>query len=324
MTENSLFISNSDMKEFVKYLLSVLAVNTVACSALLYYTIHEYRKDPFPPAKEGCTAALFGNSVGETACNPAILTAIDNRSLGGTPLFWLQAGIEDYIRSNGQIKTLYISWEPLTYTMDSNERLATEKIPGMRACFPWICMDIGRLSPLPLTQWVRCLLGTNVITEKKQPWHFGFVSLERNNILTGQWSQEWYKETYPQRKELPLSVAEKTHSWNLGALRDIIDYCHRRGVKVVLIQMPMYHLDRWIDFQGFYDFLATLDDKVEIADYINFPMPDDSYYGDVQHLNRKGADYFCMFLKENGIRTIPLKEYIRELDRDKRQDSDIP
>ena len=37
-----------------------------------------------------------------------------------------------------------------------------------------------------------------------------------------------------------------------------------------------------------------------VADYSSFVFPDISYYGDVYHLNYRGAEYFSNYIKENG------------------------
>ena len=53
-------------------------------------------------------------------------------------------------------------------------------------------------------------------------------------------------------------------------------------------------------------------DDTLIADYEDFEFPDDSYYGDVHHLNSKGADYFTSYLAKNGIKVQKLHEWLRE------------
>lgn len=300
------------MKEFLKYLACVATIGAVAYSVLLCATLDQYRESAPLSAANGCTAALFGNSVGETAWNPAVLENVDNRCLGGTTLYWMRGGIIEYLRNNDQVKVVFISWDPLTYTLGSNEAHQSAGIPFLKAIFPWISLDLRSLYPLGIKQWIRCLIGTNVVVDKRDAWHYGYVSLNRNNIDSGQWSRAWYQAEYPEPARLPLAEAEVTHSLNLGALRDIIAYCHKRGIKVVLVSMPMYGLEQWVDFSGYYEFLDTLDESVEVADYMNFAMPDKTYYGDVQHLNRLGSDYFCRHLRENGIQSLPVKEYLRE------------
>ena len=91
-----------------------------------------------------------------------------------------------------------------------------------------------------------------------------------------------------------------------------IEICRERNVVPVLFATPLYQYDRWVDMQAFVEYMKTYDEDVLIADYEDFQFPDDSYYGDVHHLNCKGADYFTSHLAHEGIKAIPLKQWIEE------------
>ena len=44
-----------------------------------------------------------------------------------------------------------------------------------------------------------------------------------------------------------------------------------------------------------------LGDSTLVADYSRFVFPDDSYYGDLEHLNRKGATYFSEHIDRKSV-----------------------
>lgn len=302
------------MKEFFKYILCVPLFCSIVYSALLYIKISSYQASAPLRSTEGCTAAIFGNSIGGVSWDPEILTNIDNRCVNGTSIYWTRAGIIDYLETNKQINIAYINWDLVSYYMSGgNKGSNSAKTSFLKQVFPWVSLDLSVLYPLQPSVWVRCLIGTNVVAEKKHSWHCGFSPRVRNNIYTGQWSRSWYQKKYPKPMTLPLIQAEQSHSLILKSIRGIIAYCHDRKIKVVLVSMPMYHIETWFDSAGYYEFLATLDERVEVADYSHFEMPDDTYFADVHHLNAKGSSYFCRYLRENGIQSLPVKEYLRQI-----------
>lgn len=82
----------------------------------------------------------------------------------------------------------------------------------------------------------------------------------------------------------------------------IIRYCQDKQLVLHIICTPLYRVPDLIDDKGFYNFLsAELDKDSMIADYTRFPMPDSTYFGDLEHLNRKGARYFSESVKRNGL-----------------------
>ena len=47
---------------------------------------------------------------------------------------------------------------------------------------------------------------------------------------------------------------------------------------------------------------AELGDSALIADYSRFEFPDSTYYGDLEHLNSRGAKYFSNHIAREGLR----------------------
>ena len=58
-----------------------------------------------------------------------------------------------------------------------------------------------------------------------------------------------------------------------------------------------------IDDSGYRQLIrAELGDSALIADYSRFEFPDSTYYGDLEHLNSRGAKYFSNHIAREGLR----------------------
>lgn len=82
---------------------------------------------------------------------------------------------------------------------------------------------------------------------------------------------------------------------------------------MVVLNTPIYKtLGVFLDDDGYKKLiLSELGDSTLIADYICFEFPDDSYYGDVEHLNKKGAEYFSSYIAKNGVSFQYLVDYCK-------------
>ena len=113
---------------------------------------------------------------------------------------------------------------------------------------------------------------------------------------------------------------DKTMTTQFFFIRKTIDLCLKNNKVCVLINLPLYHFERWFNKMAYIDFLDTLDgkNKILIADYEDYPLPD-SCYNDVIHLNKYGSDILCNDIKENGLRLERLPEFIQSQRASKRR-----
>jgi hypothetical protein len=122
----------------------------------------------------------------------------------------------------------------------------------------------------------------------------GYYKLDRQmlqkDIEKSRRKNIWYNFTSTSGDE---SVLQKDY------LLKIVNLCKERNVKLVLINPPMYkpevygHLDKLEAYRQKY-----LKD-VAYLDYSGFKFPSDSYYGDIGHINYKGAAIFSQYLQEH-------------------------
>lgn len=91
--------------------------------------------------------------------------------------------------------------------------------------------------------------------------------------------------------------------YQLHYLRKIRDYCAQHHKKLVILSTPIYRIPNLIDDSGYRQLIChELGDSALIADYSRFEFPDSTYYGDLEHLNYRGAEYFSKHVAKNGLK----------------------
>jgi hypothetical protein len=81
-------------------------------------------------------------------------------------------------------------------------------------------------------------------------------------------------------------------------LLKIINLCKSENVELVLINPPAYKPEIYGNINKLNDYYNTYLHGVKYLDYSAFPLSD-SCYGDIGHLNCKGAEIFSKYLQEN-------------------------
>lgn len=81
-------------------------------------------------------------------------------------------------------------------------------------------------------------------------------------------------------------------------LLKIIDFCKSKGIELILINTPIFQAEQYgypNELSGFYyQYLQG----TTYFNYSSFHLPD-SCYGDINHLNYKGAEFFSHYLYKN-------------------------
>lgn len=299
------------MKDFIKYLICTFLGGSIiyallVVSSFIYRDLVKWRVDA------NVTTVAFGNSTGETSINDALLDNMKNLCKSGTPYTLNQHFITHVIETNPQIRTALFCYDPFTYAHASDKGLQEARPSYFReysGLVSYMGFDIFR--QFNSSQIFSALLKSNYLLHIPR-MTIGYRRLTINNLHHGGWGTEAYDKTYATVLDRPYAETRQTQRIEQQALRYVISFCQERGVKVIILLTPMYQIDRWFGRKGYEDFLSTLDERVFIADYSTLPMPSDDYYGDVQHLNYKGATYFSEYLKQNGLQAVPIKDYLKQ------------
>jgi hypothetical protein len=89
-----------------------------------------------------------------------------------------------------------------------------------------------------------------------------------------------------------LSEHQRNYLWK------IVKLCKTKQVKLILINAPIYDAQKYGSPDKLNNFYDTYLKGIKYWDYSGYPLPD-SCYGDVEHLNYKGAIIFSSYLRDN-------------------------
>jgi hypothetical protein len=86
--------------------------------------------------------------------------------------------------------------------------------------------------------------------------------------------------------------------YQIDYLLKIADLCSKEGVELILFNTPIYNAERYGNLQELHNFYNTYLAGTKYLDYSKFVLPDYGY-GDIGHLNFKGAEIFSKYLQSN-------------------------
>ena len=106
----------------------------------------------------------------------------------------------------------------------------------------------------------------------------------------------------------------KTHfTYQINNLRKIKEYCDAHGQTLIVFNTPTYKIPDIVSDEGYRKLICSeLGDSTLVAEYSRFEVPDSTYYGDLEHLNTKGALYFAEHVVRNGLQLQYAVDYCKE------------
>jgi len=308
------------MKRFLIYVASCLLIALpviVLANVVDLMLVREKYKIKIP---NGRRSIIIGPSTTGCSINDTIVDFVCNMSENGCHYPALYPQLKN-ILDNNDLDTVYLSSVRNTlYYVNENE--LNKEIADINRLYHRMAQsDAEEFKDywMPQKRFIRYFLHYDIkhLKNFRSPQvpskGLGFLYLVRDNIHHGQWSIEWQDSANASKPNDFYSYERLTNDCSLITkyFRKSIELCRQRGVVPVLLNVPIYHYDRWFSDKGYLDFLATLDPDLLIADYEHYSLPD-SCYGDVFHLNHKGARVLSEDIKANGFKTQRLRDYIRD------------
>lgn len=286
------------MKQYIKYFVIACVLTIVIAPIMIISIWWLFTKTVNLHVDNSKHIAVFGNSMGECSINDTILSDFQNCCCSGMYYTMGKGVVISFLEQNPQVDTVFLSLGEFTYTLSKNKVIDTLDLSYYSAFAGYVAYD-----------GIKVFEGGNIRTTISKLYsvrklikpHYGYLYLVRDNLHNGkQWSIDWFDEKYPVNVDsLSFDTDFKKRTEHITAINEIIEYCHKTNRTVVIYNPPTYQISNWIDDNNYNKFLLTLN-NVLVADYTYFEFPDDSYRGDVQHLNHKGAEFFCEYIKKNG------------------------
>jgi hypothetical protein len=116
-----------------------------------------------------------------------------------------------------------------------------------------------------------------------------YFKLDRNKL---QEDITMLNEKRTEKEKANLSLYQSEY------LLKTVNLCKSENVELLLINTPIYKPEIYGDIDKLNEFYNTYFSEVKYLDYSAFPLPD-FCYGDIGHLNYKGAEIFSKYLQEN-------------------------
>ena len=248
----------------------------------------------FPPEKH---VLFIGHSHIEVGIDPAIVPESINWAKSGNSYVSCSKRLSLALRDNPQIDTVFIAVAPHNFRKNVDGGLGTRKDASWNAFDYFPYCSLREFFKIYGMNGVRAVL--------KNP-----IQLARSVLLE---SREAAQKRlggylYHPRKSLEKDLHggfEKRYSVLdhggegilYGYFRKMVDECRARNIRVIALNMPLYHANEFYDTAYFYKKFRELFPDVELWDYADFPISDDCR-ADINHLNCWGAEIFSKEIAE--------------------------
>jgi hypothetical protein len=250
---------------------------------------------------------VIGDSHTEDAIDDNIYSCAENVSQGGTAYLYSYCKLKKFLNENQHIDTVLLSFHYSPLMADNiwifDELHLMNKVPKHLTLFD--NEDIAILTN-DMTMFVQALLNAPFRTLFKFIAKKGnisyrdldigrYVKLDRNKL----------KEDiarYNKRTERSMDISLYQNEY----LLKIVNLCKSKNVELILINSPIYKPEIYGYIDKLNDYHNTYLGDIIYMDYSSFPL-DDACYGDIGHLNYKGAEIFSTYLRDNFGRDLQLK-----------------
>lgn len=220
---------------------------------------------------------MLGNSWTECAIDDTILENYFNYSQSSDHYLHSYLKLKFLLRDNPQIDTLLLGFSTF---MTENDALIANKI---QLHYPLMNFsDYKALAEKKFSILFNFPTFKNLGAKSHMNLLGGFTPLERDKLQKN------------------IAIFQKSENMKISKLdtiylRKIETLCKEKNVNLILITPPLYKIEKYHDTKRF-DLLRTYCKKIPLLDYRTLPLAD-SCYGDLEHLNKRGARAFSTYLK---------------------------
>jgi hypothetical protein len=243
---------------------------------------------------------VAGDSHTECAIDESIYERAVNVSQSGTAYLYSYCKVKRFLSENKHIDTVFLSfhYSVLAFNVDSSwifdESSIKNAIPRFLTLLDkddiaiFTKKEFSRAALfLPYRLVFKFIIKKGRISYKDLDIG-GYVKLDRDKLQ----EDIAYWNNAQAEAETGIAFYQKEY------LLKIVDLCKSRNVKLILINPPTYKPEVYGSIDKLNEYYDTYLSGTTYMDYSAFPLPD-SCYGDIGHLNYKGAKIFSTYLQEN-------------------------
>lgn len=288
------------MKQFIKLSISFSIVLFTLIFALVNATEFIVNKNSVFKLNTDTRYLVLGHSHPECAFNDSLIDDLKNLSQSAESYYYTYFKTKKIIQQNPSIETVFIEFTNNQINESMNDCIWKEKYMSYRYPIYAPFMNLSDKSilvknnlsgyfnstSLSFKHNFKKILNRNFNYSKSVG---GYLYLERdktdslvNNI----------KKDNPQSENLGIS------EYNIYYLTKIIDFCEEHGKRVVLIRSPQHSMSSDYSNERLYQKIRNNHfSSIEYLDFSKFPL-DNSEFGDLEHLNHKGAKVFSIWFAQ--------------------------
>ena len=246
---------------------------------------------------------IVGNSHSECAINDLIFMRSINFSQSGRSIPFSYSVMKRILKDNNHIDTVLLSVSSSTFSRYANNydfknerkfRSVLSKVvffadtpelislSNFKGFYEGLFIDPFKLNALP---------HLSEILKGSYGFYLGeFLHLERNKL-----DEDLKYNRWPEVVDIDTTLIEYKY------LIKFKEFTDENKITLILINTPKYQVEKTHDMPKFEELREKYLSDFNYVDFSNFRLPD-YCYGDVTHLNFKGAEIFSRYLEENGLK----------------------
>ncbi|MDR0765317.1 MAG: hypothetical protein LBF09_00055 [Odoribacteraceae bacterium] len=292
------------MKKFILQTILFLLISTLLIAVLtcgVYFT-RSWASFKLPLDKN---ILVVGDSHTECAIDDEIFSRTTNVSRSSSPYWCSYCKIKKFMDENRHVDTVILSFSyaMLRSTIDDQWTFDETWMLSHIPCYlSLVDKDILASYASKKVSLLKAILDL--------PYRDAFTFIARGDRLSykdldighyAKLDRDKLQEALADPKYLvedkSLSLHQKKY------LLKIVDLCKSRNVELILINTPIYKPEIHGDLDLLKAYHNAYLSGIKYMDYSAFPLPD-SCYGDIDHLNYKGAEIFSKYLQENFLKDV--------------------
>lgn len=284
------------MKKFLCFIISFCFVLVLFYGFIWAFNVLRMREYGFELSKNKMVLVV-GDSQTQADINDTICENVHNASLAHDGYFTMYKRIRLYVEANPQINTVVLALTPHTVSPVKDEFFHN---------FGYVEETTKHYLPyFGFNEW--WLLCKNnlvdVMSALVTPLKFYFTPSQEHIKEMGFYESADTTLLEKDIKEGAVRLIPDSVNVNYGNditleyLHKIVYYCKEKNLKLIGINTPVLHGEKYFDMKNYQRLMSTDFKGVEVWDDMDMEFPD-SCRRDVNHLNKRGAEIYSNIIKE--------------------------
>jgi len=247
---------------------------------------------------------ILGDSHTECAIDDNIFLRAINISASAHAYFYSYVKLREFLKSNSHIKKVILSFHGGSIGKSRDNWIFGEEYMKARVPKYIFFLERDELFLLMkgktfLPEALRTMMyAGNIILEyitKRQITYKdlgigGYLWLDRDKLEENIELQKNDESVQPIQYEYSL--------YELNYLQKILLLCERYNIELILLNSPIYNCEIYGNKKNLSDYYNRYLPKIKYLDFSDYNLPRYGY-GDIEHLNYKGAEIFSQYLEDN-------------------------